>query len=40
MGWRDSSVVKSTGCSSKEPRFNSKHPHDGSKPSLTPIQGI
>jgi hypothetical protein len=25
--WRDSSEVKSTGCSSRTPRFNSKHPH-------------
>jgi hypothetical protein len=26
-GWRDSSVVKSTGCSSRGPGFSSQHPH-------------
>jgi hypothetical protein len=25
-GWRESSMIKSTGCSSKGPRFNSQHP--------------
>ena len=29
-GWRDGSVVKSTCCSSRGPRFNSKHPHGSS----------
>ena len=26
-GWRDGSVVKSSGCSSTEPEFNSQQPH-------------
>jgi hypothetical protein len=33
-GWRDSSVVKSTGCSSRGPEFNSQQPHGGSQPSV------
>lgn len=34
-------MVKSTGCSSKGPGFNSQHPHGGSQPqhSLTPTPG-
>jgi hypothetical protein len=31
---RVGSVVKSTGCSSKYPEFNSKQPHGGSQPSV------
>jgi hypothetical protein len=31
-GWRDGSVVKSTGCSSRGPEFNSQQPHGGSLP--------
>jgi hypothetical protein len=27
VGWRDDSVVKGTGCSSREPRFDSQHLH-------------
>ena len=33
-GWRDDSEVKSTGCSSKGPEFNSQQPHDGSQLSV------
>jgi hypothetical protein len=29
---RDSSVVKSTSCFSRRPRFPSQHPHDNSQP--------
>lgn len=29
-GYRDSSVVKGTGCSSRGPGFNSQHPRGGS----------
>jgi hypothetical protein len=29
-GWRDGSEVKSTGCSSRDPEFNSQQPHGGS----------
>jgi hypothetical protein len=29
-GLRDSSAVRSTGCSSGDPEFNSQQPHDGS----------
>ena len=32
-GWRDGSV-KSTGCSSRGPEFNSQHPHGGSQSSI------
>jgi hypothetical protein len=32
--WRDSSVVKSTDCSSRGPEFNSQQPHNGSQPSV------
>jgi hypothetical protein len=28
-GWRDGTVVKSTGCSSKGPEFNSQQPYGG-----------
>jgi hypothetical protein len=32
--WRDGSAVKSTGCSCKDPEFNSQQSHGGSKPSV------
>jgi len=32
--WRDGSAVKSTGCSSRGPEFNSQQPHGGSQPSV------
>ena len=32
--WRDGSVVKITGCSSRGPEFNSQQPHGGSQPSI------
>jgi hypothetical protein len=35
--WRDGSVVKSTGCSSRGPGFNSHLPHGGSQLSITPV---
>ena len=31
------SVVKSTDCSSRGPRFNSQHPHGGSQLSVAPV---
>ena len=31
-GERDGSAVKSTGCSSRGPKFNSQQAHDGSQP--------
>ena len=34
QGWRDGSVVKSSDCSSRGPKFNSQHPHGGSQPSV------
>ena len=37
-GWREGSVVKSTG-SCPGPRFNSQHPHDGSQLPVTPVPG-
>jgi hypothetical protein len=36
-GWRDGSAVKSTGCSSRGPGFNSHHPRGGSQLSVTPV---
>jgi hypothetical protein len=33
-GWRDSSVVESTDCSSRGPELNSQWPHGGSQPSV------
>jgi hypothetical protein len=33
-GWRDGSVVKSTDCSFRGPKFNSQQPHGGSQPSV------
>jgi hypothetical protein len=33
-GWRAGLAVKSTGCSSRGPEFNSQHPHGGSQPSV------
>jgi hypothetical protein len=33
-GWRDSSSVKSTDCSSKGPEFKSQHLHGSSQPSM------
>jgi hypothetical protein len=32
--WKDGSLVKSTGCSSRGPEFNSQQPHGGSQPSV------
>jgi len=32
--WRDGSAIKSTGCSSKGPKFKSQQPHGGSQPSV------
>ena len=36
-GWRDDSAVKSTGCSSRGPRFHSKHSHGSSQSSVNPV---
>ena len=33
-GWRDGPVVKSTGCSSRDPKFKSQQSYSGSQPSL------
>ena len=33
-GWRDSSAVKSTDCSSEGPEFKSQQPRGGSQPSI------
>ena len=33
-GWRDGSAVRSTGCSSRGPEFNSQQPHGGSQSSI------
>jgi hypothetical protein len=35
-GWRDGSVVKSSGGSSRSSGFHSQHPHDSSQTSLNP----
>ena len=39
LGWRDGSVVKSTGCSCRGPGFASQHPHGGSELPVTPVPG-
>ena len=39
-GWRDGSVVKSTGYSSRGPEFKSQHPHGSSRLSVTPVWDI
>jgi hypothetical protein len=36
--WRDGSVVKSMGCSSRGSRFNSQHPHGTSHLFVTPVR--
>jgi hypothetical protein len=33
-GWNDGLAVKSTGCFSRGPEFNSQQPHGGSQPSV------
>jgi hypothetical protein len=38
-GWRYGSEVKSTGCFSRGPGFNSQHPHGSSKLSITSVPG-
>jgi hypothetical protein len=38
-GWRDNSMVKSTGCSSRGPGVNSQDPHGSSELSITSITG-
>ena len=37
QSWRDGSMVKSTGCSSRSPGFESWHPHSISQPSVSPV---
>ena len=37
LGWRDGSVVTSTGCSSRGPGFSSQQPHGSSQPPVTPV---
>ena len=38
--WRDGSVVKSTGYSSRSHRFNSQQPYGGSQPPMSVVHGI
>lgn len=38
-GWRDSQAVSNTGRSCRGLELGSQHPHGGSQPSLTPLQG-
>jgi hypothetical protein len=33
-GWREDSMVESTDCSSRGPKFNSQHPYGGAQPSV------
>jgi hypothetical protein len=37
-GRKDGSVVKNTGCSPREPWFNSQHPHVAQLSNLLPLQ--
>lgn len=39
MDWRDSSVVKSSSCSSRRAGLSSQHPHGGSQVSIAPVPG-
>jgi hypothetical protein len=39
-GWRDGSSVKSTGCSSRGPEFNSQQPYGGSQPSVMGLDAL
>jgi hypothetical protein len=36
-GWRDGSVIKSIGCSSRGPEFNSQYPRGDSQLSVTQV---
>lgn len=36
---RHGPAIKSTGCSSRVPRFDSQHPHGGSELPVTPVPG-
>jgi hypothetical protein len=38
--WRDGSLVKTTGCSSRERRLSSQHPHGCSRLPVTPVPGL
>lgn len=38
-GWKVSSAVMSTCCSCRRLRFDSRHPHGGPKPPITPVSG-
>lgn len=38
-GWKAAAAVKSIVCSSREPRRESKHPHDISRPCVIPVPG-
>jgi hypothetical protein len=40
LDWRDGSLVKGTGYSSKGPRFNSQHPQGSSQLSIISCPGI
>lgn len=40
QGWKDDLVVKSTGFSSRKPKFGSLHSHGGSQPSVTPVLAL
>lgn len=39
MDWKAVSVVKSRGCSAREPGFDFQHPHDSSPPQVIPVPG-
>lgn len=36
-GWRDSSMFKNNGCSSRKPRLESQDPHGGSQTSVASV---
>lgn len=39
LGWRDSSAIKNIGCSFRELRFKTHHPHSSLHLSVTPFPG-
>lgn len=37
LGWRDGSVLTSSGCSCRDPKFDCQHPQWLQPPSVTPV---
>lgn len=37
LGWRDGSILTSSGCSCRDPKFDCQHPQWPQPPSVTPV---